>query len=293
MRREVAMKTMPIPIRVIGPGSQPEDDAVQCLGMSRDVDRFAMPHVPERADPHALAEAAETLEEFYEALEAWDPALGRNGPRLYLRGASPAALAIVNQVLGEGEVSIRIEGARRARIQESVFAGVWRAFELDADDRLRDDWVEAASLPAIAVDAALAAAAPVPALVEVPDGAMNSPALLAEIRACVEERKRGDPAHVLNLTLFPLTAEDHVVLERALPVGPVAIMSRGFGNCRVTSTLARNVWRVQYFNAMNTLILNTLEIVEAPEVAIAADCDLADSRERFAELIAWMKEGAA
>jgi len=287
------MKTMSIPIRVVGPGSQPQDDAAQCLGMSRDVDRFAMPRVPERVDPHALAEAAETLEEFYEALEAWDPALGRNGPCLHLHGASPAALAIVNQVLGEGEVSIRIEGARRARIQESVFAGVWRAFELDADDRLRDDWVEAASLPAIAVDAALAAAAPVPALVEVPDGAMNSPALLAEIRACVEARQRGDPAHVLNLTLFPLTAEDHMVLERALPVGPVAIMSRGFGNCRVTSTLARNVWRVQYFNAMNTLILNTLEIVEAPEVAIAADCDLADSRERFAELIAWMKEGGA
>ncbi|HTP98447.1 MAG TPA: hydrogenase expression/formation protein [Casimicrobiaceae bacterium] len=285
------MKTMSIPIRVVGPGSQPQDEAAQCLDMSRDVDRFAMPRVPERADPHALAEAAETLEEFYEALEAWDPALGGSGPRLNLRGASPAALVIVNQVLGEGEVSIRIDGDCRARIQESVFAGIWRAFELDADDRLRDDWIEAAPLPAIALDAALAAAAPVLPLVEVPDGAMNSPALLAEIRARVEARKRGDPAHVLNLTLFPLTAEDHVVLERALPVGPVAIMSRGFGNCRVTSTLARNVWRVQYFNTMNTLILNTLEVVEAPEVAIAADCDLTDSRERFAELIAWMKEG--
>jgi hydrogenase-1 operon protein HyaF len=50
------------------------------------------------------------------------------------------------------------------------------------------------------------------------------------------------------------------------------------------------VWRVQYFNTMNTLILNTLEVVEAPEVARAAVEDLIDSRERLAELVAWMGE---
>ena len=100
---------------------------------------------------------------------------------------------------------------------------------------------------------------------------MNSPALLQEIRSRVFANLRPDaPAHVINLTLFPLTAEDHQVLAQALPVGPVAMISRGFGHCRISSTLARNVWRVQYFNSMNTLILNTLEIVGMPEVAIAA-----------------------
>jgi hydrogenase-1 operon protein HyaF len=94
----------------------------------------------------------------------------------------------------------------------------------------------------------------------------------------------------MNLTLFPLTVEDHRVLERALPVGDVAIISRGFGNCRITSTATRDVWRVQYFNSMNTLILNTIEVVDVPEVALAADEDLLDSRERLAELIAWMGE---
>ena len=89
---------------------------------------------------------------------------------------------------------------------------------------------------------------------------------------------------MINLTLFPLTPDDHPVLEQALPVGPVAIMSRGFGNCRITSTLARDVWRVQYFNSMNTLILNTIEVVDVPEVALAAAEDLADSRDRLAEL---------
>ena len=86
---------------------------------------------------------------------------------------------------------------------------------------------------------------------------MNSPALLAEIAAQLATRRPGARAHVINLTLFPMTPDDHRVLEAALPVGPVAIMSRGFGNCRVTSTGARDVWRVQYFNNMNTLILNT------------------------------------
>jgi hydrogenase-1 operon protein HyaF len=122
---------------------------------------------------------------------------------------------------------------------------------------------------------------------------MNSPALIAEISAQMREREPGAPAHVINLTLFPLSPEDHQVLEKALPVGPVAMISRGFGNCRITSTLARDVWRVQYFNNMNTLILNTIEVVDVPEVALAAAEDLADSRDRIAELIDWMSESAA
>jgi hydrogenase-1 operon protein HyaF len=80
------------------------------------------------------------------------------------------------------------------------------------------------------------------------------------------------------------------VLNRALPVGPVAIMSKSFGNCRVTSTGTRDVWRVQYFNSMQTMILNTIEIVDLPEVALASDDDLADSHTRIVELIAWLDE---
>ena len=83
------------------------------------------------------------------------------------------------------------------------------------------------------------------------------------------------------------------MLERVLPVGPVAIISRGFGNCRVTSTQTRDVWRVQYFNSMNTLILNTIEVVEMPEVVVASAQDLIDTRTRLAELIEWMSEACA
>jgi hydrogenase-1 operon protein HyaF len=122
---------------------------------------------------------------------------------------------------------------------------------------------------------------------------MNSPALLNEIARQLAERAPGSRAHVVNLTLFPMTPDDHAVLERALPVGPVAMISRGFGNCRITSTGARDVWRVQYFNNMNTLILNTIEVVDVPEVALASAEDLVDSRERLAELVTWMSESVA
>ena len=44
---------------------------------------------------------------------------------------------------------------------------------------------------------------------------------------------------------------------------------------------------------MNTLILNTIEVVDVPEVALASTEDLIDSRERLAELLAWMSDSVA
>jgi hydrogenase-1 operon protein HyaF len=284
------MKTLSIPLRVVGPGSQPDEESLQYLDIPRDMNTFRMPSVPERGDAEALSESRDMLQEFLEALDSWDPATGETGPRIDISGLSPAAIEITDQMLGEGEVSIKVDGARKAHIQESVFAGIWRVCELDAEDRLIADWIEAAPLPAIVLEVARVAAVPSPAPVALPEGTMNSPALLIEIADRVRQRQPGNPAHVINLTLFPLTPEDHRVLEHALPIGPVGIISRGFGNCRISSTLAQNVWRVQYFNTMNTLILNTLEVVEAPEVALAAVEDLVDSRERLAELVEWMGE---
>ena len=196
-------------------------------------------------------------------------------------------------MLGEGEVSIQVAGTPAYRIQESVFTGLWRCCELDAGGALRRDWLEAAPVPRVALDRGRAAARRRRCPVELPPGAMNSPALLNEIACQLAERPPGARAHVVNLTLFPMTPDDHAVLERALPVGPVAMISRGFGNCRITSTSARDVWRVQYFNNMNTLILNTIEVVDVPEVALASAEDLVDSRTRLAELVTWMSESVA
>ncbi len=288
------MKDFPLPVRTWGPGSQVGDDGpVQCLDLPRDMDTFEMPRVPDDADARALAIARDALAGYLGELTRWDVASGRYGPGLDLAHIPTGALTVMNQVLGEGEVSIRIGGPVQYRIQESVFTGIWRVVALDGEGHAVTDSLEAAPLPRAAVETARTAASTHVPDVALPAGAMNSPALLAEIAGQLATRKAGDRAHVINLTLFPMTPEDHQVLEAALPVGPVAIISRGFGNCRITSTGARDVWRVQYFNNMNTLILNTLEIVDLPEVAIAATEDLEDSRVRMAELIDWMSESVA
>ncbi len=283
------MKSVSVPVRMVGAGSQVEEEPLQYLDMPRDMRTFAMPRVPEVGDTDALVAARDLLAGMLSELNRWSPTDGRN-LRFALDALAPRALTVINEMLGDGEVSIQLGGARHFRIQESVFTGLWRVVEVAADGSMVDHWLEAGRLPDVVVEAAQAGARSELPLVEIPPGAMNSPALLHELRAQIESRRPGDRAHVLNLTLFPMTPEDHQVLERALPVGAVAIISRGFGNCRITSTGARDIWRVQYFNSMNTLILNTIEVVDVPEVALAADEDLADTRGRLAELIDWMSE---
>lgn len=295
------MKDFPIPVIAtglpgqVGPGSHadPGED-FSYLPIPRDVPTFSMPQVPEHADAAHMAGARDVLERFV-------PTMLQSGtvPVDLLR--LPAGVVeVLNQTLGEGEVAIRIahsNGARHdIRIQETVFAGVWRERHLDPDGRLLLDHLLAAPIPPVAVQFAERSSTPVLPAIEIPPGAMNSPALLTEIRNAVAtyrpEVAAGAEAHVVNLTLLPLTPQDHTLLDRALPPGSVAILSRGFGNCRVSSTTIRHLWRVQYFNSMQTLILNTLEITRVPEVALAAQEDLADSRERLVELIEWMSDSA-
>jgi hydrogenase-1 operon protein HyaF len=287
------MKEIPI-LRLADAGSQPaEDDELQYVPLSGNVVTFQMPAVPAGAGAGALVTARDTLASFLRDVERWSPATHSRGPRVALHDVPPPALELVNQMLGDGEVSIQIGGARPFKIQESVFTGYWRVCELGRDERLLADWLEAGALPGCVLEAARQAAAAALPPVAVPPGACNSPPLLQEIGAQMRARKPGRPAHVINLTLFPMTPDDHALIDAALPVGPVAIISRSFGNCRITSTLARDVWRVQYFNSMNTLILNTIEIVEVPETALAAVEDLEDSRGRLAELIDWIDESCA
>lgn len=285
------MKEFPVSVRAVGAGSQPVDDEeLQYLAMPREMTTFRMPLVPDHVPVDSLMVARDVLAALLRDIEAWDPGSTASGPRLDLDGIGADALGIVNQMLGEGEVSIRIDGARACLIQESVFTGLWRVVVPGVAGVPAADWIEASPMPRIVGESARLAASARIGEVTFPANAMNSPALLAEVAAQMRSRRPHDAAHVVNLTLFPMTPEDHQVLESALPVGPVAIMSRGFGNCRITSTGARDVWRVQYFNNMNTLILNTIEVVAMPEVALAASEDLADTRTRLAELVDWMSE---
>ncbi len=93
-----------------------------------------------------------------------------------------------------------------------------------------------------------------------------------------------DPV-VINLTLLPQTEADLACLEARLGLGSVSILSRGYGNCRITATAIRDLWWVQYFNSDDRLILNTLELIEVPAAALAAQEDIDDSANRLAEIL--------
>jgi len=84
---------------------------------------------------------------------------------------------------------------------------------------------------------------------------------------------------------LPCTDEDMEYLVATLGSGPAVILSRGYGNCRITSTGTRNIWWVQYFNSQDTLILNSLEVSQVPEVACAASEDIEDSKNRLDEIL--------
>ena len=288
------MKQFPIPVvteGLIGPGTQSDEgDEFSYMPIPREVQTFSMPQVPEDADAAHMAAARDLLSRFVGTMGNADR------EPIELVGLPDGVVDILNQTLGEGEVSIRIarqNGVRHdVRIQETVFAGVWRERHHGPDGALLSDLLTAAPIPPIAIEHAMASSTPVLPAIDIPPGAMNAPALLTEIRAAVSGYKPGQAPRVINLTLLPLTPDDTGLLDRAIPVGSVAVLSRGFGNCRVSSTTIQNLWRVQYFNSMQTLILNTLEVTRVPEVALAADEDLVDSQERLQDLLDWMSESA-
>lgn len=116
-------------------------------------------------------------------------------------------------------------------------------------------------------------------------GVVNAPPLLAELLDKSAAWVPGGLPHVVNLTLLPHTPEDLLWLDAALGKGSVIILSRGYGNCRVTATAIPFVWRVQFFNSMDTLILDTFEVTELPEVALAAREDMADSARRIRDIL--------
>lgn len=270
------MKPFAIPVTAVGPGSQPEAESLHYLELPHAMQTYRPPVLPE---PEEMAgrDGARPV------LDALVAALANGAGQVDLDGLAPEALALLGQVLGEGEVSARVEaGDCLTLVQESVFAGVWRVRDLAGGVPVSQR-IEVADVPAVLrapAASALAIARP-----EAGPGVANAPALLAEIE---EQLRRATPHHVINLTLLPFTPGDGDYLDQALGRGGVTILSRGYGNCRITATAVPRVWWVQYFNASDALILNTIEIAAVPEVARAAAEDLEDSRERLTEVLDWI-----
>lgn len=277
------MKAFPIPVVAFGPGSQEEDESLDYLPMPQGMETFAMPGLPEDADPDQRRAAAVVLRVLLEQMRARPFGAGPY-PRIDLSARDPALIRLVNDALGQGEVSALAQRPAPLRVQETAFAGVWRVV------RPGYDGIEACAMPAAVAESALALPSNLRELLPAPEGAMNAPAVLRELFDVAAAWQEGDAPHIVNLTLLPMSPADLAYLNAALGPGTTAILSRGYGNCRISSTGVPRVWWVQYFNSMDQLILNTIEVTSMPEVALAAREDYEDSIERLEEYLAAIAE---
>ncbi len=281
------MKKLSIPV-VVEPGSQPLDEdgvVLDYMDMPKEVWTYAVPSLPEPEDVDGLDAGVEILARLHTALAAWR--IGDAPVVIDVGQLDNPNRHLIDQVLGDGEVSIIFEGMVSARIQESVLAGVWRVQYLDSEGNVERDVVETADVPSLVSHAVFSDAATTIELEaeEIPPGVGNAAPILTELSDKLAEHKAGDEAHVVNLTLLPCSDADIEFLTSRLGGGPAVILSRGYGNCRITSTATKNVWWVQYFNSQDALILNSIEISRVPEVACAAQEDIDDSAERLEEIL--------
>jgi len=272
-------------LRLVGPGSQPDEGPeLEYLEMPQGMFTHELVHRPEPEELAAAPQARRILETVLAALEAGAHTEGRC---MSLEGLENADHALLHGLLGEGEVAVNFEAPdRRLQAQETILTGVWWVREVDARGRPLHEALEVGAVPRcvrresfsgdrrISFDPDAA-----------PPGVQNGPALLAEIAEHLAARRAGDPVHVINLTLLPVTAEDLAYVGERLGVGPTTLLSRGYGNCRIGATAKEPVWWVKYFNSQEKLILNTIEIVEVPAVAQAAREDFEDSARRLAEIL--------
>lgn len=277
-----------------GPGSQNEEESLNYLQMPTEMDTFEIPVLPEVEELQAHPEAGAALVQLQQLLDRVSQG-DQPHASLALDQLPPEACALLYQTLGEGEVACLVEwGAdhsdhpgQRLRIQETVLAGVWWLQQVDAEQQLQRQWLEIGTIPnAIVADAFPALTDTHFELGELPQGLINAGPILVELLDKARDHAaspRTQP-HVVNLSLLPFSPEDHSALNLRLGIGRAVVLSRGYGNCRITATAVAGIWRVQYFNSTEQLILDTLEVIDIPQVACAAKEDLEDSAERLREI---------
>ena len=277
------MKVNDIPVRVVGPGSQDIGDApLSYIDMPSGMSTYVPPMRPSPEKLLNLAGACEAMTWLRGALAGHD---GERSVRADLTALDAESRDIVNQILGEGEVSITFDGDFQARTQESVLAGVWRTFCLDGD-LVVADILEVAAVPQV-VRAAHGRGRPVDTDdAGTPPEMTNALSILVELESRVAELAADGTPGIVNLSLLPLSEPEVEFIDERLGRGPVDVLSRAYGKCQVISTRTDDVWWVRYYNSMNTLILNTIEVTGVPAVIGAAPEDIRDSAERLEEILA-------
>lgn len=241
------------------------------------------------APPHTLddgpgsKEAGDVLLLVLDALRRYR--VGGEPIVLSLEGMAADALARLQETLAEGEVTMTVTGSHVFRIRETALPGVWRVQDCDAAGVVRGELLEVGDVPVVVRAANAQATCGELSIGAPPPGAMNVLPLLAELRHRMKTWQPGQPNHVVSFTLLPMNDVDMRCAEGQLRRGPVVAESRGHGRCRVELTGHRNVWSVQYENAMGATILDTIEVGDVPAALRAGAEDFEDSAQRLAEVL--------
>jgi len=248
------------------------------------MDRYVAPYIPNLDLVRRLDGARAAMQWLREALLNYrcgdEPMLAN------LSALDPESRDLVNQILGEGEVSVAMNDELSTQTQESVLAGVWRTFCFDRDGNVTCDLLEVADAP-LGVRAVNDKGRPVDTSVPQDSGpVLNAMPILVELESQLQTYEAGGKPHAINLSLLPMAEAELEFLDARLGKGPVDVLSRAYGKCQISSTLTPNVWWVRYYNSMGTLILNSLEVVDIPVVVRAAAEDLRDSARRLEEILA-------
>lgn len=234
-------------------------------------------------DAPGADEVGKVLSAVQTALE--DARVGEPTRVLSLDGLSEPAMRLLEDTLGEGEVSATVQGARRWELKETALVGLWRLKAFEPDGRQAGDWLEVAGVPSAIIEANRHGTSTELSIGTPPAGVMNALPVLAELRHRVAGWTPETPNHVISFTLLPMNDVDMQWLQERLGRGPVLAESNGYGRCRLELTGFRNLWSVQFFNAMGTVILDTLEVAEVPSALGASNEDFEDSARRLAELL--------
>lgn len=260
------------------------DEGPDYLSMPKGMATYQAPLLPEPEVLDGRVAGLDLLQRLHAVLARHR--VGQPAEILDLASLDTLNRELVDQTLGEGEVSVIQQGLDETRAQETRLAGVWRLHVPASDSDQSRELIEVAEIPRFVRDSAFfGTTETIGPVGELPDGVMNAPALIAEIESKVAEWRPGTPAHIINLTLLPMTEQDHIYLDERLGRGHVTLLSRGYGSCRIVASGIRQVWWVQHFNSDDRLILSTLEVADVPIAALAAQEDIDDSRDRLAEIL--------
>lgn len=279
-----------ISLPVVGAGSQQQEPPLEFMAMPRGMNTYQPPRLPEPAARGGIERVCDVLRQIRENLAA--AVDGRPCAPICVAELTESERELLGQALGEGEVSAKVQtrDGLCVEAQEAVFTGVWRVLRRAPDGEL-EDRIEVGACPTDVVQRASADGAvrgASPPVAAIPEGVMNGPSIAAELLDVWRAGRAAMP-HVVNLTLLPFTPADVQYLNAVLGEGSVTILSRGYGNCRITNTERPATWHLTYFNSQDDIILRTVEVCDVPEVACAAGADLVDSELRLRDVLSFIE----